>query len=287
MALGFTLHQPGYYPSFFEPFLTRNVDTSYVVTTIYPTFYKQIVVEYSIPPHWGNCLFNIYRSESDVGPWTKINPTPVSGNYFKDTTTMDFSKFMQGWYIVEVQLPDGQLIQGLPVTWQNKRLNWVELRAKEIERRETLLLEKFVGVKTMVFRRRNFGQRCSECWDPQTEKLIKDHCKTCLGTSFTGGYFPGYPTLFQYDQNPNDLKLGDQGVIEANQITAWTISTPLVEVRDVILRIPDLRVYRVEHTQSTELQTVGVRQTVVLSELGPGNVEFELAKQAMPVEYSQ
>ena len=286
MALGFTFHLPSYYPSFYNLPLVRTVETGYITTTVYPTFYKHIVVEYSIPSHWGNCLFNIYRAESDVGPWEKLTPAPISGTFFKDENTHDYSLFMNGWYIVEVQLPDGRLIQGPATTWQNKRRKWVELRAAEIQRRETLLLEKFTGVKTFFFRRRNYGMRCPECWDPQTEKVTKDHCKTCLGTSFNGGYFPGFETLFQYEPTPNDAQLDYRGRVENNQVPAWTISYPQVEVFDVLLRVPDWKIYRIEHVLSTELQAVPLRQVVNLLELPKESIEYQLAKQAMPSNYT-
>jgi hypothetical protein len=285
MALGFTFHLPGYFPSFFNLPLVKTVETGYIDTTIYPSFYKHVVVEYSIPSHWGNCLFDIYRGESQAGPWEKITPTPITGNFFKDTGTMDFSKFMQGWYLVECQLPDGRRIQGPASTWQNKRNNWVELRAREIERRETILLEKFTGVKTLVFRRKQFGMRCRECWDLQTEKITKDNCKTCLGTSFDGGYNPGFETLFQYEPANNEVVLEERGKLEPSIIPAWTISYPHVEPEDVVVRVPDWKVFRVNHTQSTELQTKSVRQTVALVELSKESIEFELTKQAMPENY--
>lgn len=285
MSLGFTYHSPGYYPGFFQLPLTRTVETSYITATVYPSFYKHIVIEYSVPPHWGACLFDVYRAESDVGPWSKITNSPTSSNYVKDETVRDFSKFMSGWYLVECQLPDGRRIQSPPVTWQNTRLRWVELRAKEIERRETILLEKFTGVKTFVFRRKSFGLRCTECWDAQIEKVRKDHCKTCLGTSFTGGYFPGFQTLFQYEPTPNTAVKEARGTVETNTLSAWTISSPKLEMFDIILRVPDWKIFRIEQAVSTELQTVEVRQTVQLIELAKDSIEFQLAQQAMPADY--
>lgn len=286
MALSFTFHQPGYYPSFFKKPLTRTTETSYISATIFPTFYKHNVVEFSVPPHWGSCLFDIYRAETDVGPWQKISPSPVTGTFFKDVNTQDFSKYNNGWYIVECALPDGRRIQGSPVTWQNVRRNWVELRAKEIERRETLLLEKFVGVKTLVFRRKHFGQRCPNCWDFQTEKVTKDHCSVCLGTSFKGGYFPGFETLFQYEPVPQDSSLEERGRVELSMVPAWTISFPQLEMHDLLLRVPDWKMFRIEHVISTELQTKIVRQTVNLAELSKESIEYKLAAQAMPEAYA-
>lgn len=285
MSIGFGFHLPGFFPAFYNLPLERTVETGYIQAKCYPTFYKQIVVEFSVPSEWGNCLFDVYRAETNAGPWIKITPTPINSNFFKDTTTMDFSKFMQGWYIVECELPDGRRIQGLPTTWENKRTNWVEIRAKEIQRREMLLLTKFTGVETYLFRRKHYGMRCTNCWNPTIEKVTQDHCPVCLGTSFEGGYFPGFKTLIQYEPTPNDSNFRYQGREEQNTSPAWTVAYPSIEVFDVVLRVPDWKLYRVDHILQTELQTVPVRQVLSLTELAKESIEFDLAKQAIPTDY--
>ena len=285
MSLGFTFHQPGYYPAFFNLPLERTVETAYIDTTIYPTFYKHIVIEYNVPSDWGSCLFDVYRAETEVGPWRKITPAPTDSNFVIDPDTQDFSKIMKGWYLVECELPDGRRIQGRPMTWENKRSTWVEIRAKEIDRRNVLLLEKFTGIKTLVFRRKHYGMRCPNCWDAATEKVTKDKCSVCLGTSFKGGYFQGFETLFQYDSTPSDRLMDERGKVETEMVPAWTSSVPELNVHDVVLRVPDWKLFRIEHVLSTELQAVKVKQTMNLLELSKNCIEFELAKQAMPEAY--
>lgn len=280
-SLGFTLHH-GYFPRYRSLPLVRTVETGYISTTVYPTFYKDNVIEFKVPAHWGYCLFDVYRAESDVGPWRKITHTPIDSNFFRDTEAQDFSKDMQGWYMVECMLPDGRRIQGPATTWENKRRKWVELRAKEIERRNTLLLEKFVGIKSMVFRRRHFGARCPECWDFATEKVTKDHCNTCVGTSFKGGYFPGFSTLFQYQNDGETAVMDERGRTEGGDTSAWTISFPQIEVHDLVVRLPDWKVFRVERVDATELQAVPVRQMTTLLELSKDSIEYVVTKQAMP-----
>lgn len=283
MILGFSTN-PSYYPYFKPKSLTSTVETGYIDVTIYPQFYKHIGIEWSIPSKWGNCLFDVYRSESEYGPFEKITKVPTSSKFLKDTSTQFFSKFLNGWYVVETRLPSGQRIQSKAITWQNKRNSWVEIRATEIQRREALLLSKFTGVQTYLFRRRNFGIRCTRCWNTDIEKATEDHCPTCLGTSFEGGYFPGYETLVQFDPTPNSLAFGQQGRVEQNVITAWTISYPQIEVGDVVLRVPDMKLYRVDAIQTTELQTVPVRQILQLNELDKESIEYRLALQAIPTE---
>jgi hypothetical protein len=171
------------------------------------------------------------------------------------------------------------------MTWIQPRSGWVELRAKEIQRREMILLSKFTGVKSLIFRRKHYGKRCSNCWDFASERVTKDHCQVCLGTSFEGGYFTGFETLIQYDVTNNTSAFNYKGRDEKNTINGWTISVPIVDTFDLVLRVPDMSLYRVDYGQVTELQTQTVRQVLQLTELPKDSIEFKLASAAIPEGY--
>jgi hypothetical protein len=285
MSLDFNVSS-NYFPRFSRPVIVPGrTETQYVQVKVYMVFYKQAVIEWSIPSQWGACTFNVYFYHSPTGPIEKINKTPVSDNYFKDVSNRDISKFRNSHYIVEVRLPDGRYIVSPPATYQNKRSSWANIRATEIRRRESLLLTNFTGVDSFIFIRKGFGKRCEECWNKDIEKATKDHCQTCLGTGFEGGYFSGYRTLIQYEPTPSAIDYTAQGVIEPNSIPAWTIDYPEINSRDVILRVPDWKMFLVDSVQSTELQAVKVRQIMSLVELSKESIEFKLASQAIPEEY--
>lgn len=258
---------------------------SHIEVKITPLLYKQVVVEWSIPHFWGECLFNVYKSPTEYGPWTKLNPAPIDGYFLKDILTEQYTKNEQDFYIVECMASNGKVFQSKVATWDNKRSDWVQIRAKEIARRENLLLRKFTGIDVVIFRRRTFGKRCPECWDSKIEKVIKDHCTCCLGTSYAGGYFPGYVSKFQFDPTHNNNQLAYQGKVEINVIPAWTTFYPEINVFDVILRLPDMRIYRVDAVQVTELQTARVRQIMNLVELSKFDIEYELARKQLPEEF--
>jgi len=278
----------GFIPGYSLTEIQTTTETGYISTKVYPLFYSKIIIEWAVPPSWGSCLFNVYRGDTEVGPWVKLNPAPLSGtNFLEDTLSEDFSIFHRGYYIVEVQLPapDGRRIKSPMVTWENKRGTLVEIRAKEITRREKVLLSKFTGIDTLIFRRKYFGERCPECYNLDIEKVTKDHCLTCLGTSFKGGYFPGMLTKVCYDVSPNNTQMSYQGKIESNSTTAWTTSFPDIMVHDLLLRIPDSRIFRVEANNATELQTVQVRQVLSIVEKDKNSVETTLLKTITPTRY--
>lgn len=265
-----------------------NAISDKVIVKLYPFWYKQVNLEWSMPANWGNCFFNIYRCESQDGDFILLNTSPLSGNTFTDTSTMAFSKFNKDYYIVEVILSTGQVIRSTPTSWQNTRTKLVDLKALDIQRREWLLLTKFTGIESYVFRRRTYGERCPNCWNPDTEMVTKDDCQVCFGTSFKGGYFPATKTYIQYDPTPNSLALDYFGKFESNQIPAWTISYPEMNSFDLVLRKPDWKMYRINNIGTTELQAVQVRQLLQLIELDKESVEYKLIltdDSIFPAEY--
>lgn len=266
------------------PTLASNQSNKNIVVTVYPDWYKQIVVEWSVPPSFGSCLFDVFFSPTLEGPYTKINLTPLTGTYLQDTQTQEYSKNNRGYYIVQVTLTSqgNAILRSLPTSWTTYQRKWVELRSIEVQRREYWLLTQFAGIKSYLFRRKSYGERCKTCWNPVLEVVTNDHCPDCLGTSFEGGYFDPAMFYVQYDATPNVLLKTYFGNYEPNQIGAWTISIPDVRPQDVIVRIGDWNVYRVERLTPTELQGNTVRQIMVLTELSRQDVEFQLVKRSLP-----
>jgi len=255
-----------------------------ISVTIYPRWYKQISAEWSIPASWGNCLFNVYFGQTNDGPWELINPTPITSTFLTENISRIYSIYTHGFYIVEViLLGQGSIkIRSTPTTWQNTQNRWVALRSIEVQRREYILLSKFVGVKSYIFRRKTYGKRCPNCWSVSTEQIIKDHCTICMGTSFEGGYFDPAPLYVQYDPTPNDRTKTYFGVLEQNQITGWTVSMPEIKNDDILIRTGDWNVYLIDKTADTELQSVTVKQMMVLTQLGKNSVEYNLVTRGLP-----
>ena len=156
------------------------------------------------------------------------------------------------------------------------------LRSREIQRREQLLLRKFVGVQSYLFRKLSYGKRCPLCYDHRTEQIMDDHCPNCLGTSFEGGFFAPAPMLAQYETTPNSRDKTYFGKMEANQIGAWTTSLPVINSEDVLVRVGDWAMYRIDRIMTTELQANTVRQILTLTQISKGDIEYQLVKRHLP-----
>ena len=245
---------------------------------VYPSWYEYVAVEWTVPVEWGDCRFNVYHSPATEDNYVLVNPSPIDGNSLIDYTAQDYSKFRNGYYKIEaILLEHGNAkMQSAPVTWHGIRHNWVEIRANEVQRRENFLLKKFTGVKSYLFKKRMYGLRCHNCWDPISETVTKDHCLSCFGTSFEGGYYPPVPVLLQYEPTPSSLMKTYFGKFEPNQIGAWTTSMPEVSQDDILIRTNDWNVYKIAQVQTTELQAQPVRQILQLVQLSRRDVENKL-----------
>lgn len=259
---------------------------------VYPRWFQYVAVGWSVPAEWGDCAFNVYHSATEDGNYVKINTSPINGNSLIDYSNQDYHKFRNGYYIVEAILlgVNNTIMRSRPETWHNVRRNWVELRAQDIQRREFLLLRKFTGVKSYLMKRRTYGLRCSNCWDPKSETVTKDNCRVCFGTSFEGGYFPPIPLFVQYEPTPSSVLKTYFGKFEPNQIGAWTVSVPEIAPDDILIRTGDWNLYEVGQIQTTELQAVPVRQIMQLKQLSRRDVENELVIRQLaefPTEFAE
>lgn len=243
---------------------------------VYPSWFESVRIEWTPLSSWAasNPQFNVYRSDSQDGSYELLNSSPTSDNFLVSSNTWNSSKFENEWWVLEAILSDGSVFRTNPITVQAYRGTFQDNRAREINRREWVLLRKFSGMDATILRRMKHGQRCPTCWDTVTKKVTVDHCPTCYGVGFNGGYLSGMKTKIQFDARIENQQYSYFGKFEANQIGAWTIAYPDIQPNDLILRHGDLKVYRVEQIQNTELLGNPVRQIMRITELAKDKVEY-------------
>lgn len=252
--------------------------------TVYPQWFKQVSLSWTVPADWGQCLFNVYYSPAFEDDYVKLNATPITSNFFTDTTSDDYSKFKRGYYKVEAILVDKNNIRltSDPSSWYTAQKDFVKIRSVEIQRREYMLLRRYVGIQSYLFRRKTFGKRCPLCWNYKANTVDDDHCPNCLGTGFDGGFFEPIPLFVQYEATPNSDQKTYFGIDEENQIGGWTISYPDVSNHDILVRTGDWNVYEILKINPTELQGNAVRQILTLTQLSKGSVENKLIARNLP-----
>lgn len=273
-------HNPFYSALLAPKALVAEIENPNFEVTIFPIWFKNVTIGWKIPDDWGNCTFNVYRSKSDSGDFKKLNTTPIDSQTFEDVEARMWSKYDHDFYIVEAILHDhgGAFLRSKPYSWERQQRRWVELRSIEIQRRFWLMLNKFMGVETYVFKRRSYGNRCDTCWDYKNLKVTNDRCPECLGTGWKGGYLTPYLTRVQYDATPNNKELSHTGRNEPSVIAGVTIAFPSIDDWDLIYRVKDNKMYRVDKVLTTELLTSIVSQRLQLIELPKNYVEFRLSE---------
>jgi len=249
---------------------------------MYPFWFDNCRLVWFPDPSWRNPLYHVYRSESPEGEFTRLTAIPIAATVYNDFTTQQASKYAHDVYCIEV-IENGRVIGRSELIKNEKQLGtWHQLRATEINRREWLMLSRFMGVDCLLMKHVKYGKyqfRCSECWDSVNSIIRKDYCTTCYGTSYEKGFYSGIATKFQFvEPNKSDV-ITEEGRMEDASTTAWTIGYPELDIGDLILRLCDFRVFRIVSVQNTSILTTNVRQMVSVTHLPFTSVEYELFKR--------
>lgn len=261
--------------------ITKDAEYIDMEITVVPDWNTSLYIKWKPPATpegvTGDPLYQVYYSESEQGPFLQLSGEPTSDLHFFTKWQNQDSKVFEQYITIECIYDDGSIFRSYPKYPSLQLPKWHILRHRDIIRRESILLRKFVGSESIVWNPKYTGKRCTECWDSFNEKVVDDHCKTCYGTSFEGGFDTGMRTLMQYSSIDPQSKISYQGRIEPVTIQAWTISYPLIQPDSIILRTSDRKLFKVEgHSGSTEILTNIQRQTVMLKELGRDSIEYAL-----------
>lgn len=132
------------------------------------------------------------------------------------------------------------------------------------------------GVPLVVLKRRRWGDRCPDCYDPVTREATLEHCLSCFGTSFAGGYWApvlirGRREAASVESNvtahgDSDVKFADFNVLDY----------PILEYKDLIVDLVRNDRYQVQRVHHTELKSVPVHQKMTGSLLGRNSIEYKI-----------
>lgn len=253
-----------------------------IQVTVYPAWYKSMLVSWQVPDAWGEFepQYRVYRSRTQGVEYDLLTPSAISEQFFTDEkASLEQAKFANYHYYVEALFNDGRVLVSEYTSATPHMGEWQKIRKSEINRREMILLSKYTGQDTLVLRRKSSGLRCKDCWDNISKTITTNKCPTCYGTSFEGGYRKGLAAVLQYDATVENRSYSYLGKFEQNQIGAWTIAFPDVEATDIIIRLSDNTVYRVEQIQNTQLQGENVRQIMRVTQLAKQDVEYLLIER--------
>lgn len=251
---------------------------------IFPTWFKNCKLSWEPLPSWSDSdvNYNVYRSEQQKDGFFKLNAIPLQEPIFIDDATTMSSSNDREFYIIEAVVRKGASI----TTWRTEALQVNDdlprhqaLLHREINRRHWVLLKVLAGTSAIILRRRHYGKVCPVCYDKKTGTVKKEYCTNCFGTGIDGGYYPGIKTLCQFDASQDNKIYTYFGKFEPNEIGMWTIYYPRIQTHDMVIRVSDLNLYRVDSLAPTELLNKVSRQICRLVEIPKTHVLNKLLER--------
>ena len=227
--------------------------------------------------------FFVQRSNATSGPFDELNAIALVDTFsFIDNQVNRLSKWRRFFYRIRAldTVSNAETISevsqiAIPSLTEQKRYQL------EIIRLERLLLQGvgavpgFVGIKCLIFNRRTFGQRCTQCWDFLKKKVSVSRCLTCFGSGFNLGFHTPIIMHINFSPSSESPELSEIGEQQQNVIDAWTTNFPILTGGDLIIDQENIR-WRVIGQSRTEMRRSPTRQMLKLYQISPDDIEYSV-----------
>lgn len=117
-------------------------------------------------------------------------------------------------------------------TYELEKLDWIW---REAVRRNRWILEQG-GERVKAFLRKNAGIICPNQPDDYHKQPIND-CPICFGTGIIGGYDGPYDIIIAPPDAERKVRQSDKGRLGEFQYESWTGATPLLSMRDFLVKL--------------------------------------------------
>ena len=246
---------------------------------IFPQYPRRIVISWEI----GNSVpvplrFNIFRSGGLEGEFEKLNTAPVIEFYYFDDGLKPISKIFNVDYKLEVIWPTGQTqIFGPFSLVSSPRLKQAYLVAKEMDREYAIEYKAYSGVNLRIFKRRQWGKRCEECYNAVTEEVTDSNCAECFGASFQGGFWDPIDILGKLDLYSRGQQIRDPFGFTEDHVTNMHIRAfPTVRKGDIIAETAHNIRWYVNAVQTIEHGRFPVKQLAEVRQIERTSIFYEL-----------
>jgi hypothetical protein len=236
-------------------------------------------------------LVDVYRAGSPNGPWEALGLALRDAYHFLDDRfnlpppenpdaehvgLNFFSLSRDVYYRVDVTPDGGALFSSAPTPVEPGLDRRTRLFKRKILHDESVAFRVLNGIPLAVLKRRHWGPRCTNCYDPTTREATLEHCPVCLGTAFVGGYWAPVYIRGRRTPAPVQTQLTAHGDSDTKVLNFVILDYPRLEYKDVLVDLRRDDRYRVEGVTTTELKGVPVHQVISASELGRNSVEYSV-----------
>ena len=207
--------------------------------------------------------FNVYRSGGDNGEFEKLNVDPIVDSYYFDDGLKPISKIFSVIYRLEVLYPftdETQMTGNIPLVC-SPRLKRSYLIAKQMDRKYFIEYRARSGQEFVVLKQRQFGETCTECFNPVTKAPTKANCDECFGTTIKGGYWAPIETMGKIEPEAKIQRLGQMQFEEPINTQASLRAFPIVAKGDVLVEKCNNNRWYINTVQQVEHGRYPVKQT--------------------------
>lgn len=260
-------------------------------TALFPT---AVFIQWDVNSDESGVFFvDIARAQSPNGPWESIASGMRNAyNFLDDRFNLPpsdprnngregvnlFSLARAIYYQITVTPPSGSAnaFTSEPTPVEPGLDQRTRLLKRKILHDQAVGYRRLNGIPLIVLKRRRWGDRCPECYDPVTKESTLEHCPVCYGTAFLDGYWA--PVLIRGRREAasvesqvtahgdSDIKYNDFNILDY----------PLVEYKDIVVDLVRNDRYQVQRVHHTELKSVTVHQKLTTSLLGRNSIEYKL-----------
>ena len=249
---------------------------------------RQVYLQWTLrnPPAADGFTFTLYRSGSSNGPWEQI-PSDVTQfldtfNYVDNNFEAPRDQSAPGLDMMRNALYYRLVVThlaGSPVECVGLLENALDKRrraiVKKLRRDAEIKIRKGSGTEVAILKRKWWGEPC--VCRSSVGQTTRSHCAVCHGTGIVSGYWDPVYTYGKRTATSVDEQTSSRGVTERQNILATIPYVPQVMPRDILVFTRDNKRYIVDRVQPTEIHTVDIHQELIVSELSPSSVEYDVA----------
>lgn len=160
-----------------------------------------------------------------------------------------------------------------------EKVDWIW---QEAIRRNRWILEQG-GESVKLFIRKNNGLPCP-CVQDRFHKQAQGDCELCYGTSFVGGFEGPFDVLIATDDAERRTSHRDIGLVLEHSYEVWTGPTPLLSMRDFIVRINGER-YSIGAVRRTSVRGMVLQQNFPIAIIDEADIRYRVPVDGARVAY--
>lgn len=253
---------------------------------VLPSYYSGHLFVWSVAPAFTDPLpwsFIIQCSPDGLGTWENfLGPFENIFQYHDRNKPLKYDKGIDPFYRVVMTTGTGRSYESAIKGTYGDLPRRDYLIAKEMMRREQLMMIKSSGVEVGIWKMIKTGIRCAHCTDEVTGIRTSTKCPYCLGSEYEGGYTGPYGAWAKFSERKSDRKFdaGGYGVTEPGMFMVTLLGHPFLNDGDVLVDKKSDRRYSVaNHASTVEIRRLPILITAGITELSMADVEYKLGEQ--------